>query len=112
MSEEKSGTGKALTTDNDAKRAFYSVKLGIWEIIFPIKSGRDSRYFKYTLPSAAKFLEILSIRLFVRLLKDMYSLAPLQLIIYVLFELGQSLQGGITLYLNSQILDEVSFPNI
>ncbi|KLO19101.1 hypothetical protein SCHPADRAFT_90244 [Schizopora paradoxa] len=98
-----------VTNEKPTAPKFHSVQLGIWEIVFTLKSKSRSMFFKFGPSAATNVLEALSLRwLFVRMLNDMYSLAPLQLIIYVLFELCQSFQGGAVLYLNSQILNEIS----
>ncbi|KLO19102.1 P-loop containing nucleoside triphosphate hydrolase protein [Schizopora paradoxa] len=95
--------------DKPTKPTLHSVQLGVWEIVFSLKSKSKSTFFKFVPSAATTVLETLSLRwLVVRMLKDMYSLAPLQLIMYVLFELCQSLQGGAVMYLNSQILNEIT----
>ena len=89
----------------------YSVKLGIWEIFFSSKPKSNSSFLKYVPSAATSVLEALSLRwLIVRMLKDMFALAPLHLIIHIIAELGQSLQGGAVMYCNSQILNEVLSP--
>ena len=90
------------------KPLFYSVQLGIWKVFILLESKSKSSFFQYLPTYAETVSEALQFQwLIIRLLSDFYSLAPLQLIIYILNEFGQSLQGSAILYLNSQILEEV-----
>ena len=87
------------------KPSFYSVQLGIWKIFF--LSERRSFSFNILPSGSASVLAFKHRWLIIRMLKDLFSIAPLQLIIYILNDLIQDLQDGAILYFNSQIFDEV-----
>ena len=107
---KEKNTGEEDYQAKSKKPAFQSVRLGIWEVIFLAKSkAKYSTSFLESIPSSAAFVqEIISIRwLIVRMFKDVYSLAPHQLIIYVVLQLLHNVQQGMLLYTNSQIWIEV-----
>jgi len=107
VNDETTKNAHETPAEKKPKTQFRTVQLGVWEVVLPVSAGWDLGYF--TLPSVAEFMDYLSIyELIFRLFKDIYALAPRQFIVFILSEVAQSFEGGINLYLNSQILDAIS----
>ena len=95
-----------IISEKKPKVQFQTVKLGIWEVVLPVKTGWDLGY--ATIPPASELLENMSTYLLLfRLCKDIYMLAPRQFLMFTVFECIQSFEGSINLYLNSEILNAV-----
>ncbi len=111
VNDETTKNAHETPAEKKPKTQFRTVQLGVWEVVLPVSAGWDLGYF--TLPSVAEFMDYLSIYgLIFRLFKDIYALAPRQFIVFILSEVAQSFEGGINLYLNSQILDAVRGPDL
>ena len=106
----------------DKKYELKNTRFGIWEVIYA--TGPETRvstvasvlgignrfkcFLKLRPSTMTNLIDDYSGRYLIRLLKDMYKLAPRQFIIYMIYEVWGSLEDSISIYLTSKLLDSVS----
>ena len=88
------------------ERKFRTIRLGVWEVTLPINS--EWKFADFTIPSFDDLVEHLSpYKILIRLFRDMYTLAPLNFVVYLLQFFVLDLKDSIILYIDSRIWEIV-----
>lgn len=82
--------------------SFLTIQLGIWEVVYASRS-----HFPDHLPRFPSHIDWQNYSLSVAFLQEIYSIAPYQLLTFVLTQLWESIETVLYLYCDAWILDDV-----
>lgn len=100
---------------------FKTARFGVWEVVYASNPnsvpsiaatalGIGSRFkclLRLRSSNMSKLIDEYSGRYFIRLVKEMYNLAPRHFVICMVYELWASLEDSLSIYLTSRLLDSV-----
>ena len=94
------------TVETKQRPKFKYYRLAVWEVVVPIATGINLGF--ATIPSLDSLKGHLALfHLVLRLFSEIYRLSPYHFIVFALYQITGSFEGGLILYLNSRLIDLV-----